>query len=55
MEALVPSGFCRQRRARVRQAYASVKLPITAVVFTDDTMASPWRESHGTATTRARR
>lgn len=25
----------------VRQAYASVKLPITAVVFTDDTMASP--------------
>ena len=25
----------------MRQAYASVKLPITAVVFTDDTMASP--------------
>ena len=25
----------------VRQAYDSVKLPITAVVFTDDTMASP--------------
>jgi predicted alpha/beta hydrolase len=25
----------------IRQAYASVRLPITAVLFTDDTMASP--------------